>query len=177
MARFITSLGGRPMMTKTGHSNIKALMHSTDALLGGEYTGHFCFADRWLGFDDGLYAMARLIEVLSMHRLSLDEIINEFEPIISSTEMIISLQEQDKFTIINQLKAQLLHIGGKVIETDGIRVELANSWGLIRASNTQEALTARFEGETQADLDSIINQFQLALSQIDPELLLIQDEV
>ena len=93
-------------------------MQVTQAPLGGEYTGHVCFADRWLGFDDGFYAMARLLELLSMHQLTIDEILDEFTSVISTDEMLIKMTELNKFEVIDQLKAILKETSGQIIETD-----------------------------------------------------------
>ncbi|MCY4043787.1 MAG: phosphomannomutase/phosphoglucomutase, partial [Cellvibrionales bacterium] len=148
LADVITDAGARAIMQKTGHSNIKQKMRETNAILGGEYTGHFCFNDRWMGFDDGIYAAARLIELLSMSHETLEEKFAQLPTSIRTEEILIPLAPaQDKFQIIKKLVDHFQKTDAELITIDGVRLEYPYSFGLVRASNTNHTLTARFEAD------------------------------
>lgn len=173
LSRRITQVGGRPIIWKSGHSNIKAKMLETSAILGGEYTGHFFFKDRWYGFDDGIYAALRLVELLTIDDRSLNERISDLPKTFSTEELLIPLKnDRQKFSIIKALKSTLLNSDGEVIDIDGIRIDFDSGWGLIRASNTSTNLTARFEANSEEELARIEQLFQQALFTIDKKLTL-----
>ena len=173
LAKVITDAGARAIMQKTGHSNIKQKMRETNAILGGEYTGHFCFNDRWIGFDDGIYAAARLIELLSMSHETLDEKFAALPASIRTEEILIPLDaSQDKFQIIKKLIERFQKTDAELITIDGARLEYPYSFGLIRASNTNHCLTARFEADSQERLIEIEQVFQIALNAIDSKITL-----
>lgn len=152
LASCITSYGGRPIMWKTGHAPMKNKMAETKALLGGEFSGHIFIKDRWFGFDDGMYAAARLIEILSLQGQTLDEIFDEFPKSPSTPEIRIAVGEDEKFVIVEKLAAEGDFSGGRVTDIDGVRVDFAFGWGLVRASNTSANLTLRFEANDEASL-------------------------
>ncbi len=160
---------GKPQMWKTGHSLIKARMKETGALLAGEMSGHIFFKERWYGFDDGLYAAARLLEILANESRTSDEIFAAFPEDISTPEINIDVCDASKFSIIEQMQ-QADYPGGEPHTIDGIRVNYPDGWGLIRASNTTPVLVLRFEAETQAALERIRDQFQRNLHAIDASL-------
>jgi phosphomannomutase len=162
----IAELGGVPEMWKTGHSLIKARMKETGAPLAGEMSGHIFFAHRWYGFDDGIYAGVRLIE--AVHRLggSLTALRSAMPPMVNTPEMRFQVDESRKFAVVDEVLERLRAEGARVNDTDGARVDTADGWWLLRASNTQDVLVARAEAKDQAGLDRLIAAIdaQLALS-------------
>lgn len=151
----ISGYGGRPIICRTGHSFIKAKLVETEALLGGEMSGHICFKERWYGFDDGLYSAARLIEIVAAQTRSLDELFAEFPVSVSTPEMLIQVSEEQKFDIVGKLIKQSDFGEGSITTIDGIRVDYPDGWGLVRASNTTPALTLRFEADNDDSLERI----------------------
>jgi len=166
----ISELGGRPIMWKTGHSHIKAKIRETGALLGGEFSGHICFAERWYGFDDALYSAARLLEIIGSGSASVDEIFKQFPVTFTTPEIKIATTESEKFEIMKRLEIEAEFGDGTLTTIDGIRVDYADSWGLIRPSNTSPVLTLRFEADGPAALDRIQDLFQQQLDKVDPNL-------
>ena len=166
----ISENGGRPIMWKTGHSHIKAKMRESGALLGGEFSGHICFGERWYGFDDAIYAAARLLEILGAESKSVDELFAQFPITFSTPEIKVPTSEENKFKIIGRLANDADFGDGTVTSIDGVRVDYPDGWGLIRASNTSPVLTLRFEADGQSALDRIQDLFQERLAAIDPEL-------
>ncbi len=172
LSKLITRHGGRPVLWKTGHAFMKEKMKETGALLGGEFSGHMFFGERWYGFDDGMYAAGRLAEILSTHGESLDDSIAKFPVTINTPEIIIPVADSYKFELIEKIINNADFSSGKVNTMDGIRVDFSNGWGLVRASNTGPALTARFEADTQENLDIIQDEFRAQIALIDPEIKL-----
>ncbi|MEH6355454.1 MAG: phosphomannomutase/phosphoglucomutase [Marinobacter sp.] len=170
LAGVISQAGGRPVMWKTGHSLMKAKMRETGALLAGEMSGHIFFAERWYGFDDGLYAAARLLEILGIEDRHSDEVFEDFPEDISTPELNIEVTEASKFGIVERLSAQGEFGDGRISTIDGVRVEYGDGWGLCRASNTTPALVLRFEAESEEALGRIKTVFREQLRQIAPEL-------
>ncbi|WP_427501303.1 phosphomannomutase/phosphoglucomutase [Methylomonas sp. MED-D] len=166
----IRKRGGQPLMWKSGHSMMKAKLHETGAALAGEMSGHIFFNDRWFGFDDGLYAAARLIEILSADMRSSSDVFSDLPDSISTPELLIPLAEGEAAAVMTQLAGNARFPNAKVIDIDGLRIEFADGWGLIRASNTTPALTARFEADTKDALRRIQDQFKQLLLQIKPDL-------
>jgi phosphomannomutase/phosphoglucomutase len=170
LGNLISSLGGRPIMWMSGHSRIKEKMLETGALLGGEYTGHICFKERWFGFDDGLYAAARLIEIVSMSGLAISDLLQEFPKSVCTPEIIIETGESQKFSFIEMLSEHGDFGEGKVSKLDGVRADFEDGWGLVRASNTGPAITLRFEADDQAALDRIQHLFREQIGIVNPSL-------
>ncbi|WP_339668981.1 phosphomannomutase/phosphoglucomutase [Dasania marina] len=166
----ISNYGGRPIMWKTGHSFMKEKMLETGALLGGEFSGHIFFKERWFGFDDGMYAAARLIEILSTTDPDLDAQLSVFPVTVATPELKVASDEQRKFSIIEQLIQQGQFGDGKVSTLDGVRVDFNDGWGLVRASNTTPMLVLRFEANDQQTLSDIQTIFKQQLSNIDSSL-------
>jgi phosphomannomutase/phosphoglucomutase len=166
----ISSYGGRPIMWKSGHSFMKEKMAETGALLGGEFSGHIFFNERWFGFDDGMYAAARLIEILSTTDPNLDAQLALLPSSIGTPEIKIEVGERAKFELVEQLAAGARFEDGKLTTLDGIRVDFPDGWGLVRASNTTPALTLRFEADSEESLTRIKNLFKDRLREIDPGL-------
>lgn len=171
--KIISAAGGVPLMWNTGHSLIKAKIRETGALLAGEMSGHVFFKDRWYGFDDALYAAARLVEILSQTTATPAQVFAAFPEQVSTPELSVAVTEQNKFIIMQDLinTAQFAH-PHKVITIDGMRVEFTDGWGLVRPSNTTPKLVIRFEAETTAALSNIQEQFRTALLKVAPELVL-----
>ncbi|TGN38727.1 phosphomannomutase/phosphoglucomutase [Marinobacter confluentis] len=171
LAGVITEAGGRPIMWKTGHSLMKAKMKETGALLAGEMSGHIFFGERWLGFDDGLYAAARLLEILGIEDRDSNEVFEEFPEDISTPELNVAVTDETKFGIIEQLGQKGDFGDGSVSTIDGIRVEFSDGWGLCRASNTTPVLVLRFEAETEEALERIKAVFREQLTRAAPDLV------
>lgn len=170
LGRLISNYGGRPTMWKTGHSLVKAKMRETGALLGGEMSGHIFLKERWYGFDDGVYAGARLVELLSLEDADSDAIFAEFPTSISTPEINIAVPDAEKFELIEKLCENGDFGGGKVSTIDGARVDFPEGWGLVRASNTTPNLVLRFEANTDEELERIQQMFREQLLAAEPGL-------
>jgi phosphomannomutase/phosphoglucomutase len=168
----ISSYGGRPIMCKTGHSNIKAKMRETNALLAGEFSGHIFFKERWFGFDDGLYAAARLMEIMSLRDQSLDSMLAAMPELFISPEIKISVADADKFHLIDNIIEHGDFESGEKTLIDGLRVDFETSWGLVRASNTSPAITLRFEADNAEDLIRVQSIFKREINKIESTLTL-----
>ena len=168
----IKEYGGRPLMWKTGHSLIKKKMKETGALLAGEMSGHVFFKERWFGFDDGIYSAARLLEILSKEKSTCDALFQTFPNDISTPEINIHVTEESKFSIIDALHDAQWGEGANLTTIDGVRVDYAKGWGLVRASNTTPVLVLRFEADTEAELQRIKDVFHAQLKRVAPDLQL-----
>ena len=160
---------GTPIMSKTGHTFIKSMIRKENAILGGEMSGHIFFNDRWPGFDDGVYAGARMLEILSTSEGK--DIFSALPKLISTPEINLDTTDEEKFSIIEQFKQMSNFNDCKIIDIDGIRVEFDNGWGLLRASNTSPVLVLRFEANSVQELNNIKDRFKDILSKIDPVLI------
>lgn len=170
LGRMITNLGGRPVLWKTGHALMKQKMVETGALLGGEFSGHIFYGERWYGFDDGMYATGRLAEILASVDQNLDEHIADLPEAFNTPELLIPVDDEKKFAIMERFIAEAEFSGGKSSDLDGLRIDFQDGWGLLRASNTGPNLTARFEGNSEETLQQIQNDFHEQLARIVPEL-------
>lgn len=168
----VRDLGGNPIMWKTGHSHIKDKVRESGALLGGEFSGHICFADRWYGFDDALYCAARLVELLASERRCASDVFSDFPDALATPEIKVPTTERRKFDVIAELAESSVFNAdaAKVTVIDGIRVDYPDGWGLVRASNTSPMLSLRFEADDSQALDRIQTVFDSALVGIDPSL-------
>ncbi len=146
--------GGNPIMWKAGHSLIKAKMKEEKALLAGEMSGHIFFADRYFGYDDAIYAGARLLELLSHTRGSLSTRLSDIPKMVNTPEIRMECPEDKKFRVVEQLVDEFKR-EYHVIDIDGARVLFPDGWGLVRASNTQAILVLRFEASSQESLRRI----------------------
>ena len=162
----IAELGGKPLMWKTGHSLIKVKMKETDSPLAGEMSGHIFFRHEWYGFDDALYAAIRLISAVRVLGGSLTALKDAMPELVNTPEMRFQVDESRKFAVVDEILDRLETAGAEVNRTDGARVNTADGWWLLRASNTQDVLVARAEAKDQAGLDRLLGQIdeQLALS-------------
>lgn len=163
LRQWICEHGGEPIMCKTGHSLIKAKIEETGALLAGEMSGHIFFNDRWYGCDDGVYAGARMLEILSQVA-NPSELLNALPNAISTPEINIQVAEGEQYKIIAKLqKTAKFSDAMEVIAIDGLRVEYPDGFGLVRASNTTPVLVLRFEADSDSGLKRIQEQFRQIL--------------
>lgn len=154
-----------PIMSPSGHSIIKDMMRTHHALLGGELSCHFFFKDRYFGYDDGIYAMLRLCEILQQSQQSLAELLRVLPHKYSSPELRLACPDHVKQNIVMQLKTMFLKVpDAQLITIDGIRITLPFGWGIIRSSNTQAVLSMRFESDTQSGLYHVMKLFHDALT-------------
>ncbi|MFP4081721.1 MAG: phosphomannomutase/phosphoglucomutase [Candidatus Aminicenantes bacterium] len=158
----IEKLGGQPIMWKTGHSLIKKKIREEKALLAGEMSGHIFFADRYFGFDDAIYASARLLEILSRSEKKLSEMLADLPRTYSTPEIRVYASDEVKFKIVEKVKKELAQ-KYPIEEIDGVRATFPKGWGLVRASNTQEVLVLRFEAETKHHLEAIKKEVELTV--------------
>ena len=166
---WIRSHGGTPVLWKTGHSLIKAKMKETGALLAGEMSGHTFFKERWYGFDDGMYAGARLLEYLS-RRPDIDAQFAQLPDSVNTPELQIKLAEGENHALIEKLQRTASFDGARdVITIDGLRVEYRDGFGLARASNTTPVIVLRFEADDQAGLHRIQEDFRRVLRAVKPD--------
>ena len=161
----IAELGGKPLMWKTGHSLIKSKMKETGSPLAGEMSGHIFFKHQYYGFDDALYAAVRLIRAASTLGKSVTELRSAMPAMVNTPEMRFQVDETRKFAVIDEVLARLKAAGATVNDTDGARVNTADGWWLLRASNTQDVLVARAEAKDQAGLDRLMAQIDAQLAE------------
>ncbi|MEO1942327.1 MAG: phosphomannomutase/phosphoglucomutase [Campylobacterales bacterium] len=161
---------GSLILWKTGHSNLKEKVAETSADLAGEVSGHLFFNDRYFGYDDGIYGFLRLVELLQ-RGFQFPQLLRELGEWVTTPEIKIPVPEERKFQIVAQLrelveqKRRYLPIV-KVIDIDGVRLQLPEGWGLVRASNTTPVLTTRFEAQTRKGLRGVIGLFQQLLGEV-----------
>ena len=166
----IARLGGAPLMWRTGHAPIKAKMAECDAPLAGEMSGHIFFADRYLGFDDALYAALRLLRLIAGEGRSLAALRAELPQRVSTPEVRFPCPDTRKFRVADEIRVRLSAAGVAFTAIDGVRAETEDGWWLLRASNTQSMLVARCEGTDDAALSRLKDDLalQLRASGIDP---------
>jgi phosphomannomutase len=151
----IAKAGGTPLMWKTGHSLIKAKMAETGAPLAGEMSGHIFFADRWYGFDDGIYAALRALGIIARMEGTLAEFREALPHVVNTPELRFDCAEERKFAVVAEVAARLKAAGATVSDVDGVRVSTPDGWWLLRASNTQAVLVARCEAASEAGLERL----------------------
>ncbi len=158
----IAARGGKPIMWKTGHSLIKSKMKETGAALAGEMSGHIFFADRYFGYDDAIYAALRVYEIASDTPEPLSSLLVDLPHTESTPEIRVECEEDKKFKLVDETKSRLA-AQYKIIDIDGVRVDFGDSWGLVRASNTQPVLVLRFEASTSQRLQEVRHIVESAL--------------
>lgn len=158
--------GGKPIMWKTGHSLIKAKMKEEGALLAGEMSGHMFFKDRYYGFDDAIYAGARAIEIVEAAGKTPAELLSDLPKTFSTPELRVDCPDEIKFEVVDEARKQFMAKGLEVNPIDGARVEYAEGWGLVRASNTQPVLVYRFEASSATELNRIRDEIETTLKGI-----------
>ncbi len=164
--------GGSPLMWRTGHSLIKAKMKETDAALAGEMSGHFFFGERWYGFDDGIYAAARLLDILGSDPEGRDaqEIFDTLPKGVSTPELKIPMREGEHYRFIEQFRARAEFSGARITTIDGVRADWPDGWGLVRASNTTPVLVLRFDADNSQALKRVQDVFREQLLKMDSSL-------
>ncbi len=172
IATVIEQHHGKPLMWKTGHSLIKNKLAQTDSALAGEMSGHIFFKERWYGFDDGLYCAARLLEIISQQTNTVDQLFATIPDSVNTPELKLPMPDNRKVAFMQQLQQKITFTDASIITIDGLRIEFADGWGLIRPSNTTPYLTLRFEADNQTALSRIIADFREQLLKVDPTLVL-----
>jgi phosphomannomutase/phosphoglucomutase len=157
----LKELGGHPIMYKTGHSLIKAKMKQEHAELAGEMSGHMFFADRYYGYDDAIYAMCRLLEIVAKSGEPLSHQLADIPKLVSTPELRIDCPDDVKFKVVEKV-AEVLRKSRPVVEVDGVRVSFEHGWGLVRASNTQPVLVMRFEASSK----HLLQQYRTEIEEI-----------
>lgn len=169
---WIREHGGKPTMWNTGHALIKGKLAETGAPLAGEMSGHVFFKERWYGFDDGLYAAVRLLEILSRHD-DPSAVLNALPDALCTPELNIRMEEGEPFELVRKLRDSAKFDGAeRLIKLDGVRVEYADGFGLARASNTTPVVVLRFEADNQPAIERIQNDFRKAIETAWPGLTL-----
>ncbi len=168
----ITKAGGKPLMWNTGHSFIKAKLKETGAMLAGEMSGHIFFKERWYGFDDGIYAGARLCELLSKMSETPAEVFAALPNTVNTPELRLEFEEGEHYKFIDKLQKHAQFEEGEVCTIDGLRVDFDKGFGLVRASNTTPMVIMRFEADDEVALASIQDQFRTLLNQTAPGMTL-----
>ena len=164
--------GGSPLMWKTGHSLIKAKMRETGAELAGEMSGHFFFKERWYGFDDGIYAAARLLEILSVQPDTPSATLAALPDGLSTPEIKVDAPDGDPHSFVERFRTAARFEGARLSTIDGLRVDFPDGWGLVRASNTTPVLVMRFDADSAVALKRIQDAFREQLLAIKPDLVL-----
>ncbi|HSS07574.1 MAG TPA: phosphomannomutase/phosphoglucomutase [Rhodanobacteraceae bacterium] len=164
--------GGSPLMWRTGHSLIKAKMKETDAALAGEMSGHFFFGERWYGFDDGIYAAARLLDIIGSDPEGRDApaIFDTLPKGVSTPELKIPMREGEHYRFIENFRARATFEGARITTIDGVRADWPDGWGLVRASNTTPVLVLRFDADNAAALKRVQDVFRAELMKLDSSL-------
>ena len=155
----IESLGGKTLCYRTGNSYTKAKVRDADLPFGGELSGHVYFRDRWPGFDSGLYAGLRLLEILSNTTKTVDELLDGIVNYYSTEELKFASPDTKKFQVVDKVKEYAIAKGYNFLDIDGVKVLFNDGWALVRASNTGPNLTARFEAQTEERLNSLQKEF------------------
>jgi len=170
----VLEAGGSPLMWRTGHSLIKSKMRETQAELAGEMSGHFFFKERWYGFDDGVYAAARLLEILAgdIEGRTPEQIFATCPKGVSTPELKIPMAEGEHYRFIEKFREKAHFGDANLVTIDGLRADWPDGWGLVRASNTTPVLVLRFDADTPAALNRIQQAFREQLFLVDPQLKL-----
>ncbi|NSW85630.1 MAG: phosphomannomutase/phosphoglucomutase [Syntrophobacteraceae bacterium] len=147
--------GGRAIMWKAGHSLIKRKMREVDAVLGGEMSGHIFFKDRYFGFDDGIYASCRLLEIISNSGKTMPELLEGIPTTFTTPEIRVDCPDEVKFGVVEEARKIFRENGYRMVDVDGVRLIFPHGWGLVRASNTQPALVLRYEADSPEQMGDI----------------------
>ncbi len=173
----IEQRGGKAIMWKTGHSLIKGKMKEVDAQLAGEMSGHMFFKDGYFGFDDGIFASCRLLDVLSKSGMRIPELLRGIPVMHSTPEIRVECPDEIKFAVVESAKREFKEKKLEVIDIDGARINFSDGWGLVRASNTQPALVLRFEAESAGRLQQIGDLIESTIERIKGEFNRRQEAV
>jgi len=167
----IKESGGQPEMWRTGHSLLKARMHERGALLAGEMSGHIFLKEGWFGFDDALFAAARLLQLLAADERNCAGFFADLPDMVNTPELHVAMADGEHYALMERLlKTAHQFVGARVTTIDGLRVDYDDGWGLVRASNTTPTLVLRFEAESESALKRIQQEFKMLLRQLEPNL-------
>ena len=166
----IEEAGGKGMMYKTGHSLIKNKMREVGSPFAGEMSGHFFFKERWYGFDCGIYAACRLLEILAADERDPQEVLSGLPNSISTPELKLQMEEGENHAFVAEMQEKARFADARMTTIDGVRADFADGWGLVRASNTTPILVLRFEGDTEESMQRIKDAFRQQMLAINPEL-------
>lgn len=155
--RLLEKWGAEPLMWKTGHSLIKQKVKELNAPFGGEFSGHIFFNDRFYGFDDAIYNTLRFIEILIDSKQTVSKLLEDFPKTYSTPELRIEVGEKEKYEIVKKYKKEIMPYAKSINEIDGVRASFEDGWALVRVSNTQPAVTIRFESTSEKGLNRIKN--------------------
>jgi len=172
LKQLIQERGGKPIMSRSGHSFMKQCMQESNAVVGAEFSAHVFIKDRWFGYDDGLYVAARFMELLSSQPDSAETLLLSLPSSIVTPELRIEVSDERKFALMERIKSLARFPQGSISLLDGIRVDFEDGWGLIRASNTTPALLLRFEAQSRQSLQLIQKRFRELLMEVDHQLVL-----
>lgn len=170
LPKVIEQAGGKAVMYKTGHSLIKARMKEIGSPFAGEMSGHFFFGERWYGVDDGIYAAARLLEILGNTETPPEAILNALPTSFSTPELKVQMEEGENHDFVTAFKEKARFDGARINTIDGLRADFDDGWGLVRASNTTPILVVRFDGETEEALIRIKASFRSQMLAVNPGL-------
>ncbi len=166
----IEEAGGIADMYKTGHSFIKKRIKETGAELGGEMSGHVFFKERWYGFDDALYAGARLLEIIAKQPRTVAEVFADIPNSVNTPELNINFAEGEHYAFMEGFSEKADYAEAKLTTIDGIRADFSDGWGLVRASNTSPSLVIRFEADNEAALERIKDKFRATMLAVKPDI-------
>lgn len=169
LAEYLLSIGGRPIMWKSGHAEMKMKMRETGALLAGEYSGHLYINERWFAFDDAIYTAARLLEILGSDPLPVADYFDELPRNAATPELSMSVQEGEGEALIEAMRERSNFKDADLIDIDGLRLEFAHGWALVRADHITPNLVFRFEGEDDTALQSIKDRIRELVQEVLPE--------
>jgi len=172
LAGEIEDAGGKPIMARTGHSFIKEQLKRDRAPLAGEMSGHFFFAERWFGFDDGMYAACRLLEILAADTRAPGQILASLPKAESTPELKVEMKEGEPHPFVEEFAGSIDFEGAEINDIDGVRADFKDGFGLVRASNTTPVLVVRFEGKDKKALARIQQMFREAMLKVNPALKL-----
>jgi phosphomannomutase / phosphoglucomutase len=157
--------GGRPILWKTGHSNIKTKMKEEGALLAGEMSGHLFFADRYYGYDDGIYGSLRLLQILAKAKKTMGELLSDVPQTFVTPELRVDCSDAVKFEVVDRVRNRFRK-DHEVIDVDGARILFGDgAWGLVRASNTGPILVLRFEARSEARRDELRREVEQVVAE------------
>ncbi len=170
LGKMILQNGGEPIMEKTGHFNIKNTIKNTNAILGGEMSGHIFINHEWYGFDDAIFSGAILSKIIADSDESASDIKDHFPKTYSTPELNLYVSDELKFKMIKKFSDEMDFADAKINTIDGVRVTIDGAWGLLRASNTSPKFVLRFEGDTQENMLTIKKRFEQNLRKVFPDL-------
>ena len=165
----VEKLGGKCITYRTGNSYTKAAVRDMDLPFGGELSGHVYFRDRWPGFDSGLYAGLRLLEIMTYTNKTIEQLLRGVNEYYSTEELKLESSDDKKFKVIACVKEYVISKGYKYLDIDGVKVLFDDAWALVRASNTGPNITARFEAKTEARLKEIQEEFTSLINRLNQE--------